>query len=374
LIIDADNVGTPEVIDLLESYLETARTHAFSHVAIAMTGYPNIAACDFAGDIALQLGTQEALGVLQGKLLAEIANWQKPPVDDNLDASFVCYPASNAPLGFDFLVWLVDAEMTRIREGAPAPLKVGFWMGRGGDHLVERNNRRRWLNKVFRPLLKFIGAVEDERAIYGRHKALYVPRDTIAVTRAGEKPPLFKTPDQPHLPEGAVTITLREADHYGHRNSNLDAWRQFARELIDDGEAVIFVRDTDKAHEPLGHFATCPEASLDLTARMALYQKSKCNLFVSNGPVGLAHYSAAPWLQFLAVTDRNGNPYPDEFWKKIMGLLPGEQFPWSNPTQRLIWATDSYDNILSAWKSLSESFPDQPILKRSSPWAAELSL
>jgi len=56
-------------------------------------------------------------------------------VDETLDASHVCYKRRHTgPLGFDFIYWLVDAEMTRVREGAPAPLKVAFWCGQEGGY------------------------------------------------------------------------------------------------------------------------------------------------------------------------------------------------------------------------------------------------
>src|SRR4029079_2629381 len=93
-----------------------------------------------------------------------IDNYKLPERDESLDASYVCYDCCRGPLGFDFLNWLVDAEMIRIREGAPAPLKVGFWLGKSseiiGDELVW-HRRQHWLKNVFRPLLQMIGAVED---------------------------------------------------------------------------------------------------------------------------------------------------------------------------------------------------------------------
>ena len=120
----------PEVVGLLELYLDIAKRHKFSHVAIAMCKYhepggtADLGACDYAGDVALQLSGRETLQRLIGKLDASIDNWMMPPRDETLDASHVCYNVATGPLGFDFIYWLVDAEMTRVR-ARPDELRVG---------------------------------------------------------------------------------------------------------------------------------------------------------------------------------------------------------------------------------------------------------
>lgn len=348
--------GNSAVIELLEAYLEVAKYNDFGHIAIAMVGHPNVAATDFAGDIALELSTREALGILTGKVQKSIDDWSLPPRDESLDASYVCYNVANAPLGFDFLIWLVDQEMMRRRENAPGPLKVGFWLGLN-EGRINCDQRRMWLNKVFRPLLPMIGAVEDSTAIHGRHKEVYVPRDIVAAVNRGESAPRLRSVCQTKTDQ-AVTITLREAAHWSHRNSNLEAWLRFARDLRASGESVIFVRDTDKANVALEDFKTDPIASVDLDRRMALYESAKANLFVSNGPVGLALFGDRPWLQFVPVEDDSNpkyGPNTRKSWKDLMGIEIGGQFPWCAPDQRIVWLVDSYDNICAAWQALGLS-------------------
>ena len=334
------------VIELIELYLKTAKEQRWDHVAIAMTAYPNLAACDYAGDVALELAQRDALTLLRGKVQESIDNWSLPDRDETLDASYACYSIVNAPIGYDFITWLIDQEMIRVREGAPAPLKVGFWQGR--MHLDRQ--RSRWLENVFRPALKLIGAVEDKKAVYGRHKPLYVARDIVAAVKAGEKTPVLRSTIEPFM-LNHVTITLREAVYDPHRNSNLPAWLKFAKYLTDKGEAVIFVRDTDKAEERLVDFQTCPKASRDLDVRMSLYENAKANLFVQNGPAGLAWYSKAPWLQFEDAG--NDSVFTPLWWKMSQGINPGEQFPWSAENQRMVWKSDTYENLVSAWTSLA---------------------
>jgi hypothetical protein len=349
--------SSPEVIELLEAYLASAKKNAFDHVAIVMTGHPNVAAIDYAGEIVLEELAYEGVKSLKKKLETSISNWRLPPADASLDQSYVRYNLANGPLGYDFLVWLVDAEMARIRAGAPAPLKVGFWLGHDAIDRMGKDGRRNWLEKVFRPALTLIGAVEDPRAIHGHHNPVFVSRGIVAAAKKGEAVPKFNA-SSPISAEGAVTITLRESEHWKHRNSNLEAWVKFAKMLRDKGQEVIFVRDTAKATIKLGSFKICPEASVDLNARMALYQTAKANLFVSNGPATLALFSDKPWLQFVSIESESSNYAQNtrKFWKESMGVEPyREQYPWSNPTQRIVWTTDSYDNVVSAWDALKLS-------------------
>lgn len=350
----AKAAGNADVIELLEAYLDVARKNDFGHVAIAMVGHPNVAATDFAGDIALELSSRDALALLGKKLQTSIDNWTPPPRDETLGADYACYDMANGALGYDFLVWLVDAEMTRVREGAPAPLKVGFWLGADAQDRINRDRRRMWLEKLFRPLLPMIGAIEDSAALRGRASRVYVTNAIVAAVKRGEPVPRLRS-GWPHKVEPAITITLREAAHWSHRNSNLEAWLRFASYLRDKGERVVFVRDTAKAYEPLGDFLTDPLASTHLPARVALYENAKANLFVSNGPGSLVWFGDRPSLMFVAL-EQDGSSYTPntrEFLVKSMGLEPGGQYPWSRPDQKFVWTVDTFENIMAAWEELA---------------------
>lgn len=344
-----------EVIELLETFKELARDHGFSSVAIAMGSHPGYATVEYAGDLSLQQGTLEAVDVLRREIEFSIDNYKLPERDQSLGADYVCYDCCRGPLGFDFLNWLIDAEMIRARENAPSPLKVAFWTGKSdkivGDPLVY-HRRQHWIKHVFRPLLQMIGAVEDAKALRGRQKEIYVPRDICAAARAGEPVPRLRAPDV-EMPSGAVTITLRESCYWTHRNSQLAEWIQFALDLKRSGERVIFVRDTERADEQLDGFETCPLASTNLLARFALYENAKANLFVSNGPATLALYGSKPWLQFTPVEPEGsmflGNTA--KFWERSMGVPVGSQYPWSADNQRIVWLSgpETYATIKQAY-------------------------
>lgn len=350
-----------EVIELLQLYLEHAKRYNFTFVSIAMVkhGDPKesedtrrpIGATDFAGEIGLEEQGLEAVGLLKQKLEKSIDNWSLPHPDLGLGADHVVYNVARDPLGFDFVVWLIIQEMARRREGAPAPLRVAFFTGKYGELTADR---LAWINNVFRPALALVGAIEDPAALRGRHRHSFTTGEIVKLWHAGEQVPLLRAPRKMKHDRPPVTITLREADHWPHRNSNLEGWLAFAAWLKQRGEVVVFVRDTAKAPEPLPDGSlTYPPASRDLQTRMALYTSAKVNLFVSNGPATLAQFSAVPWLMFTAVEDPNAPdafiPNTPDHLDKSMGIPVGAQFPWSAPQQRIIWAADTYDAIVEAW-------------------------
>ena len=117
---------------------------------------------------------------------------------------------------------------------------------------------------------------------------------------------------------------------------------------------MIFVRDTAKAHEPFDIFETCLQASLDLHARVALYERAKANLFVANGPCILAAFGDRPWLTFTPIEpdDSLYKANTAQFWRMYVGVDVGGQYPWSRPDQRIVWKADSYENICAAWRDL----------------------
>jgi hypothetical protein len=332
----------PQVIQLLETYLDAARKHPIGHIAIAAVGYPNIIACDFAGDVALESTEIEAADYLLGRLHKSVADWAPPTHDATLDHSYVCYNLRSGPQGYDFIIWLVDQEMKRQRAGAPAPLKVGFWFGKSG-RIADLT--RMWLENLFRPALKLVGAVEDDKAVFGHRRYVYVPKEIVKAAKEGQPTPVFRASVPAPFP-GAVTITLRETSHDAARNSNFAAWEEFADHLKGQGEQVVFVRDTEKAHEPIYGFQTCPAASVDLDSRVALYEGAKINLFVANGPSCLAEFGKRPLLKVCKTAAFA------RLWAQAMGIDEGEQFPWSLPTQRMIWKEDTFENLVQAWNEL----------------------
>lgn len=358
--------GNAEVVEALETLLAEARggqtNYGIFSTNNAATGKAK--SC-VVGDVTLIKSTRKALEKLTAMADAEILKITLPDADPSLDPSYACYNAALGPLSYDAVVWLMIQEMRRIREGGPAPLKVCFFFGRDGKTGLQATRRHQMFANVIRPALALIGAVEDEAAVHGFRSDTYTVKTLVNnVRELGEKTPVLHAPPaaQDYVRKFLggrfpVTITLRESDYWPHRNSNLDAWLRFAHDLVwHHGEEVIFVRDTMKAHEPIEGFNTFPLAAIDLHVRCALYEQAKANLFVSNGPASLASFGTRPWLQFLQLNS-DGHPYKADtpsFLRQHMAMEPGDQYPWSAPDQRIVYAADEYENIVAAWRELGE--------------------
>jgi len=350
--------GNAQVVDALERLLARARQGKVSYLAAVALEEPD-AGHAFFGGVSHRLkacfGLVEKLGAAMS---ADVKNRVMPPRDPNLSADRVCYDVPGSPLSFDFLPWLIDAEMTRIREGAPAPLKVAFWFGREGKTGLAYPARQQMFVKVVRPMLGLVGAVEDDGSLLGRFKELFVTRDIVQAAVAGEPVPRLRASEGAAAQVSGllagvkpVVITLREAEHWPHRNSNVEAWLQFADWLKAQGELVIFVRDTAKAMLPLSH-PTYPAASIDIDIRTALYAAAKAHLGVSNGPATIPWFLDIPSLLFLDVKpdDYPYQPNTARFLREQMGLEVGGQFPWLRPDQRFVWAPDNFHAIVDAWR------------------------
>ena len=323
------------------------------HAAITVCDGTDEVGVSYAGDLGVIPQVVVGLDMLS-KELQHVHKKRRPgPRDEGLDASFHEYNLATDANNWDFLVWLIDAEMRRIREDAMPPLKIAFTHF---DDLSE--TAQNFVERVYRPILPLIGAVEDPRAIGGRRNASLTPYQICLAARRGEKVPMLKAPednreDVRHSLHGRkpITITLREAKHWPKRNSNVPAWIKLAHDLKAKGEDVIFVRDTCRANEPLEDFETWPQASFHIATRMALYQEAKVNLFVSNGPAGLGLFSDVPYLYFLRVyKDKEYEANNPDWWIRANGIGEGEQWPWAKSNQCMIWKADEYASLAEAWE------------------------
>src|SRR5262245_19253283 len=147
-------------------------------------------------------------------------------------------------------------------------------------------------------------------------------RDLIPWVRAGNS---FKRLESVKPPGNAkYTVTLRNHKRAQNRNSNIPAWRQFAKEI---GAEVI----EDYADRPL-----------HLHDRMALYAGAKMNFTVCNGPAGLLALTAYPQRMFVPnKSSRNAQ-------LKFGVQLEAERWPWMLPSQRLVWQEDTIENLRAA--------------------------
>jgi uncharacterized Rossmann fold enzyme len=284
-------------------------------------------------------------------LLPEMARQLTLPDTDTLDA---VYDLSLSPASWDFIPWLVRAEMARKRSGFKK-LAVSFLPGpKNGfrDDPLPDYDKRQILENVMRPAIALIGAVEGKATAGWRSG--YTVNQIVEDSNKGEAVPVFSAPQWARDKIAAqlknrtpVVIVLREAQHWPKRNSNMADWLKFAAELGD----VIFVRDTAKADEPLEGFHTHPEASRDINVRLALYEHASVVMGVNNGPMTILEFMNVPFLQFKK-TVPDYPPSAREWIEKFIGIPFGGQHPWHNAKQRIVWADDTYAAIKQAYIDL----------------------
>ncbi len=346
--------GNIETIKGLEWWLEEARRGKIHYVALSAVKSGHKVAYDYFGSNGVENLARVALKTVDNELGAVIDQRKLGKRDLDLSPSYVEWSCAGTPMCWDFLIWLIDAEMTRVRLGGSPPLRVAFTRL---ETLSEK--KKNFFENVYRPLLPLIGAVEDDGAIGGRHKPIYVPIDIVSRCRSGEKVPILGASQESrdimklwlHGTQ-PITITLREAGHWPQRNSQLKEWLKFAGDLQRRGHDVIFLRDTERASDPLPGFCSAPICSHNIDRRMALYEQAKINIGVSNGPLGLALFSEVPYLYFVNQQKRDKQyiAHKSEWWYKSNGIAPGEQWPWAKEGQHLIWKRDSYKNLCEAWE------------------------
>ena len=125
------------------------------------------------------------------------------------------------------------------------------------------------------------------------------------------------------------TVTLRQQPKvHLHRNSNVEAWTKFAREI---GALII----PDYVVKPI-----------DLYERLALYAGAEMNFGVDNGPMSILSMTNYPMMTFKY--GRNAE------YLSNSGLEEPQKFPWCLDNQHMFWEDDELDNIrrrFEEWQS-----------------------
>lgn len=345
--------GNKECLELAEELVKEIKKGRTKYLGFVRCEGPGFADAQYGGMVGCEFAANWGYDLLKRALMPSFSSASAAP--NHLDLSYACYDLRRAPISFDIIPWIIDREMSRIRSGAPAPLKVAFTAPADDRPLTPGN--RLMLEAVLMPIVSMIGVIDPVAATAWNRAEYYCNRPVVEAAQRGETVPLltpsaFGVKQAEKIVNGLppVTITLREiADYDTPRNSRTEDWLRFAKFLQDAGERVIIVRDTRFAAEPLAGFETCPEASRNVHVRLALYERAKTNFFVSNGPVTLGMFSEAPFIFINEVSDHADSSNKTESWAVYHGTPPGEQLPWSRPDQRIVWADETYETMRAAW-------------------------
>ena len=316
---------------------------------------------------------------------------------DAAAALYSFYDLGVAPVSFDFLWFLVGAELERQRqelEQIHVVIVPGPYAGLRKESLDLENSitpeeRRARVNTMLVPACALLPSLGGVTIAVSRAKA-----EAIVGFAGGKVFPARYEPAFPRYPgpqeplraareEAArigvlratpvdltavddwlaarcrgsrvVTITLRGYDYVPARNSNIAAWLEFARRLDPTRFLVVFVPDTAQcfngALAQLQDFPVFREAAVALGLRMALYQRAYLNLGVNNGPMGLCWLNdQTRYITFKMLSDAAPQTTPE--YMQFLGFEIGKSLPFATPWQQWVWAEDELEVIENAFAAM----------------------
>lgn len=321
------------------------------------------------------------LADLAGELAHPLARWRRR------DTLYAFYDLEVQPVTFDICHFLASAEIERKACGAHhvhavfVPAFDGMLRDETADYdaVISLQSRLRRVYSILLPATALLPsctghslASSRAQAAAIRAKARHVyPRGyTTAMPLAHAQPEWMEAnrrgdvavlAAQPHavalvrervqgLAAGrqVVTITLRQYAFMPDRNSNLDAWRSFARSLDPRRYLVIVLPDVETlstAVDGFGEALTMPELAIDIGLRAALYETADLNLGINNGPMALCYLNRRTrYAVFKIITNCVPQACRDLFLQH--GPQPGTQPAFVRaPDQIWVWEDDTPEAI-----------------------------
>ena len=312
---------------------------------------------------------------------------------------FAFYDLQVSPITFDFLWFLVGADLERRRRGLDA-VHVVLVPGRAGglrreredyENVVDTEARAQRISNILLPACPLLPTCAGVTQAASRRHAGFI-RTALAshLYPAGYKSvlPVFAGsreclqnagPDMPHIPSlrattdslrgvdrwaahhagsrRIVTITLRNYAYMPARNSNMPAWIAFARSLDAKRFIPVFVPDLEQTlngqmQELHGH-PVLGEAAWNLGLRMALYESAYVSMGVNTGPMGLCWLNARTNYATLKMAPANVPQTSPAFYREL-GFEPGRSLPFATSTQELVWEDDTLAAIQRAFLRIAE--------------------
>lgn len=182
-------------------------------------------------------------------------------------------------------------------------------------------------------------------------------------TLAGERPPSgFTAPPGTidalqdlaghSFNDRVISITIRESRGGAARNSDLVEWTRFGEVIAGEGFLPVFVPDTDRWYVPTSlPGLTLPMASLNMSARVALYESATLNMFVNSGPASICYLSpdfSYIMFKILAAGERLSSI---EVLNEL-GFREGEGVPFASERQKWVWESDRFEVILREFRRM----------------------
>ena len=335
--------------------------------------------------------------LLRGIRVAGLRRGSVSSSQGELETLYAFYDLGVAPITFDFLWFLVGAELERQRRGLQtihAVIVPGPYQGLRKEPPDLESNldpsaRRTRIDTMLVPACAFLPSLGGVTVANSRRQAEQLVQLACGAVFPARYEPAFPRYPGPQEPlraareNGAsigmlrataadlravdewlaargceapvVTITLRNYGYVPERNSNLAAWREFARRLDPGRFSVVFVPDTAQCLAGgvtgLQGFPVFVEAAMVLGLRMALYERAYLNLGVNNGPMGLCWLNdRTRYITFKMLSEAAPHSTPE--YMEFLGFKIGESLPFATPWQQWVWQNDELDVIESAFAAM----------------------
>lgn len=293
------------------------------------------------------------------------------------------YDLEISPVSYDFVVFLVKAELARRAADARRlhVVIVPFAEGIGGmfrdkSKLYDQHEAHWRLWNICIPACALLGASVtlatdwrqvDVIASDGENWPLDWDRQTlrnrphliggvIDAAKAGEPIPVLCASEHARraarkLFKGRRVVTMTQRRTYLEgRNTIAQEWLGAAEYIEALGFHVFNIQDVATALERGAGFA---ELSIDL--RMAVYEEAELNLIANNGCASLCWFSRKPYRMFDA-----GVGDTEQEWRGLFceqGLAWGASWPWATPQQRIVYARSTRGVIFeefSKWDGVTK--------------------
>ena len=158
-----------------------------------------------------------------------------------------------------------------------------------------------------------------------------------------------------------VTITIRRYGYDTNRNSNIDEWVKFAELIKAKGVMPVFVPDTDACFERdhrLDGFIVFREPCWNLGLRMALYEESKLNFFVSSGPASIAQLNKKIRYICMKIIVPESLQATEDLLEDRGMRIGQRKYDFAEEYQVLSWGEDSVENILDEFHRFPEGLAE----------------
>lgn len=290
------------------------------------------------------------------------------------------YDLAVGPVSFDFVTFMVKAELARRRAGAErlhmviVPFSRGLaGMFRDKSQFYDEHEARWRLWNICIPACALIGASVTLATDWEQAKRLRTPDvwppdwdrqtlkdrrhlvgDVIAAAKAGARIPVLEASEQARrnvraayakLGKPVVTVTLRST-YLRERNSDRGMWQRVMRYVESRGYAIALLEDTSVA---LANGVGYGELNLDV--RVAMYQEAALNIVPSNGPASICWFSERPYLMF-------GAGVPADEWDGLFvkqGLPLGQTWPWARPGQKIAYGPTTEAQVVAEFDAWAQA-------------------